>query len=94
MVDMELLLKDAAEIGGNALIFAEAFGYVVRSVFYPSVKSSLEKLVYSGEMKREEADDHLRTYRTYMLLPWPIGGLYVIGKIKQYDKERQKGGST
>lgn len=84
------ILKETAEIAGYSLLFAEMLGYAVRGFMYPHMKFDLEKLVDSGEINREEADYRLRMYKTYMLLPWPIGGFYVIGKMKRHTESDKK----
>ncbi len=90
MVDSQLL-KDAAEIGGTAWIYANLLGYVVKAVMHPRLKFDLEKLVDSGEMKREDADYRLHTWKKYILLPWPIGEFYLLGKMKRDYNNKQKG---
>ena len=84
------LLKDIVEIGTTTLVFAETFQYTAKGIMYPRLKSDLEKLVESGEMNREEANYRLRIYKTYILLPWPIGEFYVTRKLMRHDRKQQK----
>jgi len=90
MVDSQLL-KDAVEIGGTVWIYAHLLDYVIKAVMHPRIKSDLEKLVDSGEMKKEDADYRMDAWKKYVLLPWPIGGFYLLGKMKRYYNNAQKG---
>jgi len=86
MVDSQLL-KDAVEIGGYSLLFAEAVSYIAKGILQRNVRNGLEAKVEKGDMERREADYRLQTYGVCMLLPWPIDKIYAVRRMNQYEKK-------
>ena len=88
MVDSQLL-KDAVEIGGYSLLFAEAVGCIAKRILFNNVENGLEEKVEESDMERREADYRLQTYKVCMFLPWPIDQIYAVRRMREYNEKEK-----